>query len=294
MKKMNDDVLDTYISAGKLASGILRESAQEIRVGRPFRELVESVEARVRENGADLAFPLNVSLNEDAAHDTAAPGDERVFAKGDVIKLDLGVQIDGYIADTATTVDLGNNALLLDASREALEAAIRMVRPGVTAGEIGAVIEKEITSRGYRPIANLTGHGLGQYVQHRDPTIPNIAINGGSVLEEGTAFAIEPFATTGSGRVGEKTRIEIYSQIAEKPVRIPSARTAMEKVRERHGLPFSRRWLNDKKMDLALPGLVRSGILHGYPVLADIPGSLVSQHEHTMIVTADGCIVTTR
>jgi methionyl aminopeptidase len=294
MKKMKDDVLDKYISAGKLASAILRESAQEIRAGRSFLELVDSVENRVRENGADLAFPLNVSLNEDAAHDTASPGDERVFAKGNVIKLDLGVQIDGYIADTATTVDLGNNALLLDASHEALEAAIRLVRPGVTAGEIGAVVEREITSRGYRPISNLTGHGLDRYVQHRDPTIPNIAINGGSVLEEGMAFAIEPFATTGSGRVGEKTRIEIYSQIAEKPVRIPSARASMEKVRERHGLPFSRRWLDDKKMDLTLPGLVRSGILHGYPVLSDIPGSLVSQHEHTLIVTADGCIVTTR
>jgi methionyl aminopeptidase len=294
MKKMNDDVLDKYISAGKLASAILRESAKEIRAGRSILELVDSMESRVRENGADLAFPLNVSLNEDAAHDTASPGDERVFAKGNVIKLDLGVQIDGYIADTATTVDLGNNALLLDASHEALEAAIRLVRPGVTAGEIGAVVEREITSRGYRPISNLTGHGLDRYVQHRDPTIPNIAINGGSVLEEGMAFAIEPFATTGSGRVGEKTRIEIYSQIAEKPVRIPSARASMEKVRERHGLPFSRRWLDDKKMDLTLPGLVRSGILHGYPVLSDIPGSLVSQHEHTLIVTADGCIVTTR
>ncbi|HVP96843.1 type II methionyl aminopeptidase [Methanoregula sp.] len=291
---MNDDILDTYISAGKLASVILRESAQDIRAGRSFLELVESVEARVRENGADLAFPLNVSLNEDAAHDTASPGDERVFARGDVIKLDLGVQIDGYIADTATTVDLGNNALLLDASREALEAAIRIVKPGVTAGEIGAVVEKEITSRGYRPIANLTGHGLGQYVQHRDPTIPNVAINGGSVLEEGTAFAIEPFATTGSGRVGEKSRVEIYSQIAEKPVRIPSARAVMEQVKNRHGLPFSRRWLKDKKMEFALPGLARSQILHGYPVLADVPGSLVSQHEHTIIVTADGCIVTTR
>ena len=228
------------------------------RVG-SFLELVDSVENRVRENGADLAFPLNVSLNEDAAHDTASPGDERVFAKGNVIKLDLGVQIDGYIADTATTVDLGNNALLLDASHEALEAAIRLVRPGVTAGEIGAVVEREITSRGYRPISNLTGHGLDRYVQHRDPTIPNIAINGGSVLEEGMAFAIEPFATTGSGRVGEKTRIEIYSQIAEKPVRIPSARASMEKVRERHGLPFSRRWLDDKKMgpDAPRPRAIR-------------------------------------
>ena len=134
---------------------------------------------------------------------------------------DLGVQIDGYIADTATTVDLGNNSLLLEASREALEAAIRIVRPGVTTGAIGAVVEREIVRRGDRPIANLTGHGLDRYVQHRDPPIPNIAINGGSVLEEGMAYAIEPFATTGSGHVGEKTRVEIYSQIAEKPVPDP-------------------------------------------------------------------------
>ncbi|MFA5237112.1 MAG: type II methionyl aminopeptidase [Methanoregula sp.] len=291
---MKEEILEKYQAAGKLAATILKESAQEIRVGRSYLELVESVEARVKNEGAGLAFPLNVSLNEDAAHDTASTGDDRVFAKGDVVKLDLGVQIDGYIADTATTIDLGNNALLLEASREALEAAIRAVRPGVTTGELGAVVEMEITRRGYRPVANLTGHGLDQYVAHTDPTIPNIAINGGTVLEEGMAIAIEPFATTGSGRVGEKTRVEIYSQIAEKPVRIPTARAVMEQIRDLQGLPFSRRWFNDKKMDLALLGLAKSQIVHGYPVLSDLPGSLVSQHEHTLIVTADGCIVTTR
>jgi len=291
---MKEEILEKYQAAGKLAATILQESAREIRVGSSYLELVESVEARVKDEGAGLAFPLNVSLNEDAAHDTASTGDDRVFAKGDVVKLDLGVQIDGYIADTATTIDLGHNALLLEASREALEAAIRAVRPGVTTGEIGAVVENEIVRRGYRPIANLTGHGLDQYVAHTDPAIPNIAINGGTVLEEGMAIAIEPFATTGSGRVGEKTRVEIYSQIAVKPVRIPSARAVMEQIRDRQGLPFSRRWFNDKKMDLALLGLAKSQIVHGYPVLSDLPGSLVSQHEHTMIVTADGCIVTTR
>ena len=291
---MKDDILEKYLEAGKSTAQILAESAKEIRVGLSYLELVDIVETRVRESGGDLAFPLNVSLNEDAAHDTASPNDERIFSKGDVIKLDLGVQIDGYIADTATTVDLGHNHLLLEASKEALESAIHAVKPGVTAGTLGTIIENEIAGRGYRPVANLTGHGLDRYVVHRDPSIPNIAINGGTVLEEGMVFAIEPFATTGSGRVGEKTRVEIYSQIADKPVRISSARAAMDKIRTRQGLPFSRRWLQDRKMELALPSLVRSQILHAYPVLADIPGSLVSQHEHTLIVTADGCIVTTR
>jgi methionyl aminopeptidase len=217
-----------------------------------------------------------------------------VFEKGDVAKLDLGVHIDGYIADTATTIDLGSNSLLLTASEQALEAAIKKVMPGSTAGELGAAVQFEIESRGYRPIANLTGHGLDRYVLHRAPTIPNVGINGGIVLEEGMVFAIEPFATTGSGHVGEKSRMEIYSQISQKPVRIPAARAVLETVKDRHGLPFSRRWLRERKQDIVLPALVRSHTLHVYPVLADIPGSLVSQHEHTVIVTSEGCVVTTR
>jgi methionyl aminopeptidase len=291
---MNDEILEKYQHAGRIAAAILKDGARGIREGVSYLELVDTIETRVHEEGAGLAFPLNVSLNEDAAHDTASAGDTRVFSRGDVVKLDLGVQIDGYIADTATTVDLGTNSLLLQASEAALESAIRAVKPGVTAGVLGAAIQKEIEGRGYRPIANLTGHGLDKYVLHRSPTIPNVANMSGTILEEGMVFAIEPFATTGSGRVGEKSRREIYSQISRKPVRTPSARTILESVKERTGLPFARRWLPDRKMDIALPTLVRSGILHVYPVLADIPGARVSQHEHTVIVTADGCIVTTR
>ena len=291
---MKDEIFEKYRDAGDLASKILRRSAQEIRIGGSYLDLVESIEIQVEEEGAALAFPLNLSLNEDAAHDTASPGDARVFTKGDVAKLDLGVQIEGYIADTATTIDLGSNSLLLEASERALDAAIKAVRPGATSGEIGAAIQKEIEGRGYRPISNLTGHGLDQYILHRSPTIPNVGVNGGVVLEEGMIFAIEPFATTGSGHVGEKNRKEIYSQVSQKPVRIPAARAILNKVKDRHGLPFARRWINEKKLDIALSSLVRSQVLHVYPVLSDIPGSLVSQHEHTVIVTSEGCIVTTR
>jgi methionyl aminopeptidase len=291
---MKDEIFDKYHEAGLLAAKILREGAQGIRIGASYLDLIESVERQVTEEGAALAFPLNLSLNEDAAHDTASSLDTRTFARGDVAKLDLGVHLDGYIADTATTVDLGNNSLLIAASEQALEAAIEKVRPGATAGELGFAIQQEIESRGYRPIANLTGHGLDQYMLHRAPTIPNIGTAGGCILEEGMVFAIEPFATTGSGHVREKPRMEIYSQISQKPIRIPAARAILEEVKDRHGLPFARRWLGERKKDLALPALVRSQVLRVYPVLSDIPGSLVSQAEHTVIVTSDGCVVTTR
>lgn len=291
---MDDEVYDAYREAGALARKVLRRGAGLVKEGASLLEMVEETEATVIEEGAQLAFPLNVSLNEAAAHDTAMHGDERTFSRGDLVKVDLGVQVDGYIADTALTVDLGDHAMLVEASRAALEAAIATVRPGITAGELGAVIQAKIEESGYKPVANLTGHGLDRYDLHTKPTIPNIAMAGGAFIEEGMVFAIEPFATTGSGKISEATRVEIYQQIAARPARLPSAKRVLETARPRRGLPFSRRWVPGDKVEIGLATLVRSGILHPFPVLHDVPGSFVSQAEHTLIVTADGCEVTTR
>jgi methionyl aminopeptidase len=288
-----DEVLEYYREAGRLASAILTEGAGMIRPGRSIREVVIMVEDMVHESGAGLAFPLNLSLNEDAAHDTASLDDERIFSIGDVVKLDLGVHLEGYIADTATTIDLGDHRLLLEASQSALERAISIVRPGVMVGELGGAIQHEIELRGFRPVTNLTGHGLARYVIHTPPNIPNFSTPGGGKLEAGMVFAIEPFATTGSGRVSDKARIEIFQQIGMKPIRLAPARKILELVRERRGMPFARRWIPVEKQDFALATLISQGVVRAYPVLADVPGSVVSQHEHTLIVTDDGCIVTT-
>lgn len=290
---MNDEVMDRYLESGRIAARILQRGRDEIRVGASYLGAVERIEEMVKVEGAGLAFPLNVSINEDAAHDTASPEDGRVFSQGDLVKLDLGVHIDGYIADTAITVDLGEHHLLVEASRCGLEKAISLVRPGVTIGDLGTAIHHEIESRGFRPVANLTGHGLDRFMIHTPPNIPNVRVQGGTVLDEGMVFAIEPFASTGSGRVTEKFRTEIYQQQALHPVRLPSARHLLEEIRPCKGMPFSRRWLSGTKRDLALQALLRAQVIRAYPVLSDVPGSLVSQAEHTLIVTSDGCIVTT-
>ena len=276
---MDDEIYDAYREAGALARKILHQGAGLVKEGASILEMVETTEKMVTDEGAFLAFPLNVSLNEAAAHDTAMPGDERTFARGDLVKVDLGVQIDGYIADTALTVDLGDHGPLVEASRAALDAAIATVRPGIT---------------NYKPVANLTGHGLDRYDLHTRPSIPNVAMNGGAAIEEGMIFAIEPFATTGSGRIGEATRVEIYQQISARPARLPSAKRVLEVARPRRGLPFSRRWVPGDKVEIGLSSLVRAGVLHPFPVLHDVPGSFVSQAEHTLIVTDGGCEVTTR
>lgn len=290
---MNEEIYEYYQQAGAIAKSTLQHSRDLVRPGAKILEVVETLEQMIRDQDAHLAFPLNISLNEDAAHDTAGIGDEREFRQGDLVKVDMGVHVEGYIADTALTIDLGENHLLVEASEAALDRAISLARPGITAGELGYAIQKEIEERGYLPVSNLTGHGLDRYQLHGAPTIPNVGMQGGMELEEDMVFAIEPFATTGSGRVSESLRCEIYQQIAVKPVRLSSARKVLESIRPHGGLPFAKRWISVKSADIAIANLKKAQILRAYPVLHDIPGSRVSQSEHTLIVTEDGCTVTT-
>jgi methionyl aminopeptidase len=290
---MNEETFEAYIQAGKGASSILRKGAALIRTGASLADVTSRIEDMVVSDGLSIAFPVNISLNEAAAHDTPSLSDERVFATGDLVKLDLGVHLDGYIADTAMTIDLGDHRSLVEASVAARDAAIAHVKPGITIGELGTIVAGEIGSRGFRPVANLTGHGLDKFRLHMGPNVPNVAGSGGAVLEEGMAIAIEPFATTGTGYVNDQKRVEIFSQRLWRPVRMPASRKILSEIEPRNGLPFARRHLKTPKPDLALSRLVREGILHAYPVLADIPGSYVSQSEHTLIVTNDGCVITT-
>lgn len=290
---MKEEIFDRYMQAGAAAKKILSEGAQRIQVGASLLDVADFVENSILEAGFGIAFPVNISLNEAAAHDTPSPDDTRTFAEGDMVKLDLGVHLDGYIADTACTVDLGDLPLLCEASIVARDAAIAAVRPGVTIGALGTLVAHEIKSRGFLPVANLTGHGLDQYCLHKGPNVPNIPGSGGAVLEEGMVLAIEPFATTGTGFVHDGRREEIFSQLVRRPVRLPAARKILKEIEGRNGMPFARRHVHVKSADLALSRLIHDGIIRSYPVLSDVPGSYVSQAEHTMIVTGDGCIVTT-
>jgi methionyl aminopeptidase len=142
---------------------------------------------------------------------------------------------------------------------------------------------------------NLTGHGLGPWEQHVAPNIPNRAVSQGTTLEVGDVVAIEPFATDGTGKVSEGQQEEIYSLEREGSVRNRDARQALEQITEEfQTLPFATRWLDVSRPEMAIRRLKRQDIVHGYPVLKEDDGCLVSQREHTIIVTEDGCEVTTR
>ena len=292
---LDDERYEKHRQAGEILAQVREETADRIEVGVSHLEVAEFAEDRIRELGGEVAFPLNISVDEVAAHDTPSVDDERVFGE-EMINIDLGVHIDGWLADTAITVDFTGNDDLVEASSEALEAAIDVIEPGAHTGEVGAAIEETIDGYGYNPVVNLTGHGLGHYDQHCPPNIPNRAVEQGIEFEVGQVVAIEPFATDGGGKVMEGSRTEIFVlEREDAPVRDRIARKALKQIHDEFTtLPFATRWLDMDRPEVALRRLLQYDVIDSYPVLKEDEGFLVSQREHTVIVNEDGAEVTTR
>jgi len=291
---MDAEILEKYRSAGRILAEVLAEARPKVETGASLLDVANFVEDAIRCKGGHPAFPCNISLDRNAAHYTPSPKDLSTFGES-MVKLDVGVHVDGYIADAAITIDLSGHDKLTEASKAALEAALDIVRPGANTAQIGKVIEETIIGYGYRPVYNLTGHGLSRYQAHDEPAVPNKAMEKGTVLKEGDVIAIEPFATNGSGRISEGPINEIYGFSAPRPVRLPAARSLLKEITENcRTLPFARRWLKGERAEYALMLLLRSGAVHTYPVLWEVEGSLVSQAEHTVVILEEGCEVTTR
>jgi methionyl aminopeptidase len=291
---LSTEQYDSHREAGEILAQVREEAADRVEVGTGYLELSEWVEDRIRELGGEPAFPLNISTDNEAAHGAAGVDDDRTIGE-EMVKLDIGVHIDGWLADTAVTVDFTGTDEMVAAAEEALDAALEVAGPGAHTGEIGAAIEEVIDGYGYNPVVNLTGHGLGRYEQHTAPNIPNRRVESGVELEPGDVVAIEPFATDAGGKVTEGSTEEIYSLEAERSVRNREARQALEQITEQYRtLPFATRWLDVRRPEMAIRRLKQADIVHGYPVLKESEGSLVSQKEHTLIVTESGIEVTTR
>lgn len=291
---METEILENYRKAGQILAEVLEKARPQVELGASLLDVANFVEDAIISRGAKPAFPCNISLDRNAAHYTPSPLDTARFGEN-MVKLDVGVHVDGYIADAAITIDLSGHESLVEASHVALEAALEIIRPGTDTAQIGKAIEEAITGYGYKPVYNLTGHGLSRYLAHDEPAVPNKAMEKGTVLKDGDVIAIEPFATNGSGRISEAPINEIYGFSAMRPVRLPAARTLIKEISENYKtLPFARRWLKGERAEYALLQLLRSGSVHRYPVLWEVEGALVSQAEHTVVVLEKGCEVITR
>ena len=247
--KFRIDVVQTeqYIKAGKIAAEVREMVRVKDWIGKTVFEICEEVENEIKKRGAKCAFPVNASINEIAAHYTAEPNDPITIKDTDLVKIDLGAQIDGYIADTAVTVcyDAQFDGLV-QAAEEALGNAMSMIKTGVKASDIGRTIETTIKKMGFKPIANLSGHSLDQYTIHAGKSIPNIWSIGGFSLSENSAYACEPFVTTGQagGFVRNGNIKNIFALNSRKKTKNEEADKLLDFIWENcNMLPFALRWL---------------------------------------------------
>ncbi|MEM4368694.1 MAG: type II methionyl aminopeptidase [Candidatus Aenigmatarchaeota archaeon] len=295
---MDKAIEEKYIKAGEIAKKAKELARQELKAGVKLIDFAEKIEDFIKKE-AGLAFPLNISINDFAAHCTPDINDDSIFKEGDLVKIDLGVQVDGYIADTAFSVKLGEeNNVLIKASEEALQEFIDNIAPGKTIDEMTKIVEEVVQSYGVKTVKNLAGHSLDQYVQHAGLSIPNMHINSKHQFKEGDVIAMEIFTTNGEGFVIESSPTVIYMFVRPNALRLNESKIILNKIVDQYKtLPFAKRWLKDLaspiKLHMALREMIERGVLHEYPPLREKGRGLVAQTEETIIVK-DKPIITTR
>lgn len=297
---MDNDILQKCLKAGKIASQVRRETVQKLSIsGASFLEAMDFAEQRILTLGGQIAW-AQMAINETAAHFCPEEDETGVTKEGDLLKVDIGVHIDGYIADNAMTIEVGSSrqyADLIKASRNALKAAIKLVKPGTPLWQLGEAQSSEAEALGFTTIKNLSGHTIQRYKVHGGVSIPSYNTKEKTELQEGWQIAIEPFITTGVGKIHEKGNPTIFMLQNNAVVRSLSARKVLPLIQPQQGLPFTTRWLTRKfgkgTTALALRDLRKAGILEVYPPLVEVSKGMVAQFEHSMIVQ-DKALVYTR
>jgi len=293
---MDQETKEKYVEAGEVVQKA-RERAREIaEPGTNLKVIADEIEDLIKKEGLEPAFPVNLSINDEAAHYSPNPNEERELKASDVLKIDIGAQKDGYIADTALTVNPSNeDEEMIEAVEEVLEKTLDFIEPGVTVGELGTFIQNQVPEK-YNVVRNLTGHYIDHYEQHAGVSIPNISTANTHVIEKGDAIAVEPFITDGSGKIKNGKKGNIYIHKGGN-VRGRTERKLLKQIKEFQGLPFSSRWLDTGAREtMALKKLCNAGVVKHYPILKEVEGGKVAQAEHTVLVGVDNGenIVTTR
>lgn len=286
---LTPEALAAYEKAGRICSEARAYGVSLIKVGASNLAVSKAVDAKIIELGGKLAFPTQISCNYIAAHFCPDPDDTVAFVEGDLCKLDLGVHINGYIADTAISVDLSADkryTKLIAASKDACDNALKIAVPGTSLRAIGKVIADTIHAHGFLPIVNLGGHGLSQWNLHDSPSVPNYDNSDETVLTEGMVIAIEPFATDGAGTIRESQTGNIYTHTGKKPVRSIYARAVQDELARFEGMPFTTHQLKTphKQAEIGMKELIQAGALDPHPPLIETRKGMVSQHEHSVII----------
>ena len=293
---LSTEELDKLKKAGRIAGQALRLGMDMVAENVKLIDVADEVESYIRKNGAKPSFPCNLSINEEAAHYTPCVNDKKRFELGDVVKVDVGTHIDGWIGDTAGTVEIGTKSYkqLIESSRMARDAVMEFVSEGCPMREIGRLIDATIKQNGFKPIRNLGGHEIRQYLLHAGLNVPNYPDDNNVQAMSGMILAIEPFATNGEGKIINGRPGNIFKAEAERPLADPELKEFFNVIKEEfRGLPFCERWCNDPKAGQKLNKLVRHGLIKSYPIFVEMKKGCVTQSEHTIYMDGKKAVITT-
>ncbi|KAH6867397.1 peptidase M24, structural domain-containing protein [Thelonectria olida] len=307
--------LNDYRKAAEVHRQVRQWVQENVKPGQTLNEIATGIEDGVRallgnqglEPGdclkAGMGFPTGLSLNHGVAHYTPNPGQkEIVLQHQDVMKVDYGVQINGWIVDSAFTMTFDPTYdNLLAAVKDATNTGIKAAGIDVRICDVSAAIQEamesyevEIGGKTYpvKPVRDLCAHDIKHYRIHGGKSIPFIKNSDQTKMEEGEVFAIETFGTTGRGKLHDDVGIYGYGLRDDAPsqVALPfaSAKRLHKVIKEQFGtLVFCRRYLERLGLERYLAGLnclVTHGVLEPYQPLADIKGSYSAQFEHTILL----------
>jgi methionyl aminopeptidase len=291
--------LDSLKKAGKIAQEVKEFIKPQIKIGAKGLEIVSSAEKKISELGGACAFPVNLSINNIAAHYTSPLRDDGLtIEENDLVKIDLGVHIEGYIVDTAFSVNFNQEEILqniITATDTAVEAAKMMAKPGVNTKDIGKKIEDIVKGFNYNPIKELGGHQIERWRVHGTKALPELGTQGGDEMEVGDVFAVEIFASTGSGSVHSTNNCNIYA-LNPYTGRVPLRRKSSKQIlgfvnRNYKTLPFAERWLGEEfqiGVAFGLQELIQQGKLREHNVLSEEKDAYVAQSEETILITENG------
>jgi len=301
MNSFDEEAVEKFKVSGKILRETREEMKHYVREGMPIIKVCEKAESLIREKGGKPAFPCNVSINEIAAHYTSPPNDKRRIPERSIVKVDIGVHVDGYVTDTAVTVCFNPEyRSLVETAKQALKTAINSIHTGISTPKLGGIIEKTIKSRGFKPISNLTGHQIGRYLVHAGTSLPNVSHISLSKIKLGRVYAIEPFVTlpNATGKVENGDEVTIFRFLKRKSLQDPYAKQLLKYIEENfRTLPFAERWVQNvvprEHHREAFQKLLSSKSLMGYPIFIEASRNPVAQAEHTVFIVEDGCIVLT-
>jgi methionyl aminopeptidase len=291
--------IESLIKAGNIAKEVKKFIIPQLKIGTNIFDLVEKAEAKIIELEGGWAFPVNVSINNIAAHYTSPiKDDELTIEDGDIVKIDLGVHVDGYIVDSAFTKSFSDDKALeniIQATEIALEAAKMMAKPKINTKELGKKIEDIVKGFKYNPIKELGGHQIERWTVHGKKRLPELGTQGGDIMEEGEVYGLEIFASTGEGTVHNTNSSYIYElnpYAGRVPLRRKTSKQILGHINKNYKtLPFAERWLaKDFRMGVVfgLHELVQQGKIQVHYVLAEQKGEFVAQSEETILITEDG------